>query len=117
MEHTAASGNGPVNALDQALRRALGKFYPLLGEVRLVDYKVRVIGALSGTASLVRVLITSTDGQKQWGTVGVSANIVEASWRALVDSVEYKLMKEGTKPKTEVRSRQARAGDLRLRRG
>ncbi len=117
VEHTAASGNGPVNALDQALRRALEKFYPLLGAVRLVDYKVRVIGALSGTASLVRVLITSTDGQKQWGTVGVSANIVEASWRALVDSVEYKLMKEGTKPKTEVRSRQARAGDLRLRRG
>ena len=98
VEHTAASGNGPVNALDQALRRALEKFYPLLGDVYLVDYKVRVIsGALSGTASLVRVLITSTDGKTTWGTVGVSANIVEASWRALVDSVEYKLMKDGTK--------------------
>jgi len=104
VEHTAATGNGPVNALDQALRRALEKFFPSLGEVYLVDYKVRVIGALSGTASLVRVLITSSDGQKQWGTVGVSANIVEASWRALVDSVEYKLMKDGTKPKAEAGS-------------
>jgi 2-isopropylmalate synthase len=100
-EHTAASGNGPVNALDQALRRALEQFYPSLADVRLVDYKVRVIsGALSGTASQVRVLITSSDSQSQWGTVGVSANIVEASWRALVDSVEYKLMKDGVTPKT-----------------
>jgi 2-isopropylmalate synthase len=108
VEHTAASGNGPVHALDQALRRALEKFYPSLGDVYLVDYKVRVIsGALSGTASLVRVLITSTDGKTQWGTVGVSANIVEASWRALVDAVEYKLMKDGTKPKTEVASQPA----------
>jgi 2-isopropylmalate synthase len=94
--------------LDQALRRALEKFYPSLGDVYLVDYKVRVIsGALSGTASLVRVLITSTDGKTQWGTVGVSANIVEASWRALVDAVEYKLMKDGTKPKIEVASQPA----------
>jgi 2-isopropylmalate synthase len=101
-EHTAASGNGPVHALDQALRRALEKFYPSLSEVYLVDYKVRVIsGTLSGTASLVRVLITSTDGKSTWGTVGVSANIVEASWRALVDAVEFKLMKDGTKAKTE----------------
>jgi len=100
-EHTAASGNGPVHALDQALRRALEKFYPSLSEVYLVDYKVRVIsGALSGTASLVRVLITSTDGHTSWGTVGVSANIVEASWRALVDAVEYKLMKDGVKAET-----------------
>ena len=110
VEHTAASGNGPVNALDQALRRALEKFYPSLGEVYLVDYKVRVIGgALSGTASLVRVLITSTDGKTEWGTVGVSANIVEASWRALVDSVEYKLMKDGTKAITEVESQKSKA--------
>ena len=107
VEHTAASGNGPVNALDQALRRALEKFYPLLGDVYLVDYKVRVIsGALSGTASLVRVLITSTDGKTTWGTVGVSANIVEASWRALVDSVEYKLMKDGMKARTDTGSEQ-----------
>jgi 2-isopropylmalate synthase len=99
VEHAAASGNGPVNALDQALRRALGPFYPSLAEVELVDYKVRVINSsLSGTASLVRVLVTSSDGQAKWGTVGVSANIVEASWCALVDSVEYKLMKEGIAP-------------------
>jgi 2-isopropylmalate synthase len=96
IEHTAASGTGPVNALDQALRRALEKFYPALAEVRLIDYKVRVRrGSLSGTASLVRVLITSGDGCTQWGTVGVSSNIVEASWRALVDAVEYKLLKDG----------------------
>jgi 2-isopropylmalate synthase len=111
VEHTASSGNGPVHALDQALRRALEQFYPSLGEVSLVDYKVRVItGALSGTASLVRVLITSSDGRTQWGTVGVSANIVDASWRALVDSVEYKLMKEGTQPKAEVRGRELEVG-------
>lgn len=100
IEHTAASGNGPVNALDGALRRALEKFYPILSEVRLVDYKVRVITGhpLSGTASLVRVLIYSGDGAAQWGTVGVSANIVEASWRALVDAVEYKLVRDGVEP-------------------
>jgi 2-isopropylmalate synthase len=92
VEHTAASGNGPVNALDNALRRALQKFYPSLSKMHLIDYKVRVITSnLSGTASLVRVLISSGDGRAQWGTVGVSPNIVEASWRALVDSVEFKL--------------------------
>jgi 2-isopropylmalate synthase len=99
VEHAAASGTGPVNALDQALRRALEKFYPSLTEVHLVDYKVRVINSsLSGSASRVRVLVTSGDGKKNWGTVGVSANIVEASWRGLVDSVEYKLMKDGVSP-------------------
>jgi len=101
VEHTAASGTGPVNALDHALRRALEKFYPTLADVRLIDYKVRVLtGSLSGTASLVRVLITSGDCESRWGTVGVSSNIVEASWRALVDSVEYKLLKEGAEPQT-----------------
>jgi 2-isopropylmalate synthase len=108
VEHTAASGNGPVNALDQALRRGLEKFYPSLADVRLEDYKVRVINsALSGTASLVRVLITSSDGSNKWGTIGVSANIVEASWRALVDAVEYKLMKDGVAPQTEQASEAA----------
>ena len=98
-EHSAATGNGPVNALDNALRRALEKFYPSLAEMRLVDYKVRVINStLSGTASLVRVLISSSDQRAAWGTVGVSANIVEASWRALVDSVEYKLAHDGVVP-------------------
>jgi len=99
VEHMAASGNGPVNALDNALRRALEGFYPSLAEMRLVDYKVRVINSnLSGTASLVRVLISSGDEHAGWGTVGVSANIVEASWRALVDSVEYKLIHDGVVP-------------------
>jgi len=99
VEHTAATGTGPVNALDQALRRALAEFYPSLAEMRLIDYKVRVINSsLSGSASLVRVLITSTDGKTSWRTVGVSSNIVEASWRGLVDSVEYKLMKDGVEP-------------------
>ncbi len=99
VEHTAASGNGPVNALDRALRRALGKFYPTLSEMHLSDYKVRVISSrLSGTASLVRVLISSGDEHATWGTVGVSPNIVEASWRALVDSVEYKLARDGIAP-------------------
>ena len=99
VEHTAATGTGPVNALDQALRRALAEFYPSLAEMRLIDYKVRVISSsLKGSASLVRVLITSSDGEAKWTTVGVSSNIVEASWRGLVDSVEYKLMKDGAKP-------------------
>jgi 2-isopropylmalate synthase len=99
VEHTAATGNGPVNALDNALRCALQTFYPSLIEMHLVDYKVRVITSnLSGSASLVRVLICSGDKHAQWGTVGVSANIVEASWQALVDSVEYKLTRDGVAP-------------------
>ena len=110
VEHTAATGTGPVNALDQALRRALAEFYPSLAEMRLIDYKVRVINSsLSGSASLVRVLITSTDGKSKWTTVGVSANIVEASWRGLVDSVEYKLMKDGVNPQiTQISSNNLR---------
>lgn len=93
-EHRVAKGSGPVNALDQALRRALERFYPRLKDVQLVDYKVRVLPAGKGTASQVRVLIESRDKNSQWGTVGVSENIIEASWQALVDSLEYKLMKE-----------------------
>lgn len=93
IEHTAAIGNGPVNALDNALRKALYKFYPELNSVKLEDFKVRVIPEGRGTASLVRVLIESGDGRDIWTTVGVSENIIEASWQALVDSVEYKLMK------------------------
>jgi 2-isopropylmalate synthase len=110
-EHMGASGNGPVNALDNAVRGALERFYPELAEMRLVDYKVRVINStLSGTASLVRVLITSSDGRAQWGTVGVSANIVEASWRALVDSVEYKLTRDGVVPIGEYREGDSEKG-------
>jgi 2-isopropylmalate synthase len=92
VEHTAATGNGPVNALDHALRKALEKFYPALSQVKLLDYKVRVLTASDGTGSKVRVLIESGDGEKNWGTVGVSENIIEASWQALVDSIEYKLL-------------------------
>lgn len=94
IEHTAAVGNGPVNALDNALRKALEKFYPALREVSLIDYKVRVLTGIRGTASRVRVLIESGDKQRKWGTVGVSDNIIEASWLALVDSIEYKLLKD-----------------------
>ena len=92
IEHQAAVGTGPVNALDHALRKALEKFYPQLREVKLLDYKVRVLTASRGTASKVRVLIESGDHKEKWGTVGVSENIMEASWQALADSIEYKLL-------------------------
>jgi 2-isopropylmalate synthase len=92
IEHTAAVGAGPVNALDHALRKALEKFYPQLKDVTLLDYKVRVLAASHGTASKVRVLLESGDHKKKWGTVGVSENIMEASWQALADSIEYKLL-------------------------
>ncbi|MDA8155117.1 MAG: citramalate synthase [Actinomycetota bacterium] len=94
VEHTAATGDGPVNALDNALRKALEKFYPELKEVKLQDYKVRVLTTGKGTFAKVRVLIESGDGKLKWGTVGVSENIIEASYQALVDSIEYKLLKE-----------------------
>lgn len=90
-EMTAAEGDGPVNALDTALRKALEVFYPELKKMFLVDYKVRVLGAGEATASKVRVLITSTNGKDTWHTVGVSTDIIDASWKALVDSVEYYL--------------------------
>lgn len=94
VEHTAATGNGPVNALDNALRKALEKFYPELKRVQLLDYKVRVLTAGKGTSAKVRVLVESGDDEHKWGTVGVSENIIEASWQALVDSIDYKLLKE-----------------------
>lgn len=93
-EHTAAIGNGPVNAIDQALRKALVKFYPSLKDVKLKDYRVRVLNTKHGTDAVVRVLIESGDGESNWSTVGVSHNIVEASWQALVDSIEYKILKD-----------------------
>ncbi len=92
MEHTAAEGDGPVNALDNAIRKALSRFYPELAKIHLTDYKVLVINAKTGTAAKVRVLIESSDGSEIWGTVGVSENIIEASWIALIDSINYKLM-------------------------
>ncbi len=91
--HTVADGDGPVNALDAALRAALVKFFPALEKVQLTDYKVRIIDGASGTASKTRVLLQSTDGKEEWSTVGVSENIVEASLQALVDSLEYILVK------------------------
>ena len=94
LEVTAGEGDGPVHALDVALRKALERFYPAVSQIRLTDYKVRVLGSSSATASKVRVLIESTDGTDSWTTVGVSTDIMEASWLALVDSFEYKLIKE-----------------------
>jgi 2-isopropylmalate synthase len=93
-ELTAAEGNGPVNALDHALRKALTKFYPQIKDMHLVDFKVRTLEGSEGTAAGVRVLLDSTDGEEFWSTIGVSENIIEASWQALVDSIEYKLSKE-----------------------
>ena len=92
--HTAATGDGPVNALDTAIRKALTRFYPVLEDMELVDFKVRVLTDECGTEAKVRVLIESRDSTSSWGTVGVSVNIIEASWQALIDSINYKLMKE-----------------------
>lgn len=97
----SAIGNGPVNALDSALRRALVPYYPALERMQLVDYKVRVLDNGKGTGAPVRVLIESTDGARQWGTVGLSSNVVEASWQALVDSVEFKLHKDNAQPRLQ----------------
>jgi 2-isopropylmalate synthase len=112
-ELTASEGVGPVNALDKALRKALTVFYPTLQEMRLVDYKVRVLETNRATEASVRVLIQSTDGVDVWGTVGVSRNIEEASWLALVDSISYKLMKDekaGRKIKREITKKELPAG-------
>jgi len=92
-EITAAEGDGPVNALDNAVRKALERFYPQIREMKLTDFKVRVLDSESATAAKVRVLIESTDGKDVWTTIGVSTDIIEASWKALVDSIEYKLSK------------------------
>ncbi len=93
---TVAEGDGPVNALDGALRKALLHFYPALSQVRLTDYKVRVVDAAEGTAARVRVLVESADEEGSWSTIGVSTNVIEASWLALADSVEYALLKHAT---------------------
>jgi len=93
--HTAAEGKGPVNAIDNALRKALERFYPVIKETRMTDYRMRVLDGREGTGSLVRVLVETSDGRCSWGTVGVSRNIVEASWQALVDSIAYAVLKRG----------------------
>ncbi|MEM1058622.1 MAG: citramalate synthase [Verrucomicrobiota bacterium] len=94
IEHTVAEGDGPVNALDQALRKALRPHFPALDAIKLTDYKVRILDGRLATAARTRVLIESTDGNRTWSTVGVSDDIIEASWRALRDSFEYKLLKD-----------------------
>jgi 2-isopropylmalate synthase len=91
--HTVSDGDGPINALDAALRAALIRFFPVLEKIQLVDYKVRIIDTSAGTAAKTRVLLQSTDGAEEWSTVGVSENIVEASLQALIDSIEYALLK------------------------
>ena len=99
IEHRVAEGDGPVNALDEALRRGLKAHYPAINQMRLVDYKVRVINPRAGTAATVCVVIQSRDDEHHWGTVGVHENIIDASWLALVDAVEYKLLLEEDKQK------------------
>ena len=94
IEHCVAQGDGPVNALDAALRKALEPHYPQLKEMQLFDYRVRVVNSKEGTAAKVRVVIESRDDQEHWGTIGVSENIIEASWLALIDSFEYKLLRK-----------------------
>lgn len=95
-EITAAEGNGPVHALDNALRKVLLKFYPQINDVHLVDFKVRILEGSEGTAAKVRVLLESRDKDEIWNTIGVSTNVIEASWQALVDSMQYKLSKGGS---------------------
>lgn len=97
VEHTSADGNGPVEALDKALRKVLEKFYPHIKKTRLTDYKVRILNEESGTCALTRVIINTADEETSWGTVGVSENIIEASWQALTDSLIYKLKKDEAK--------------------
>ena len=100
LEHTAATGDGPVNALDAALGKALMRFYPMLSTLTLTDYKVRVLsGPETGTASVVRVQVETTDGEHTWGTVGADTNIIDASYEALIDAIEYKLFRDKVAPK------------------
>ena len=94
-QHVVGEGDGPVNALDSALRKALTPVYPGISEMALVDYKVRILDGHDATAAKTRVLIVSTDGEQSWGTVGVSENIIEASWLALVDGIDLFLQRQG----------------------
>jgi 2-isopropylmalate synthase len=100
-----AEGNGPVHALDRALRDAIGEIYPHLAEIELDNFKVRLIDEHAGTASVTRVLIDASDGELLWGSIGVSENIIEASWEALVDSLEYG-MQANREPRGEAASKQ-----------
>lgn len=115
-EQTSAEGDGPVNALDNAIRKALRQFYPTLSQMHLTDFKVRVLDEKAGTAAKVRVLIQSQDEHDSWGTIGVSENIIEASWQALVDSIEYKLLKDQAPETRDVRRGKARKPASRVSR-
>jgi 2-isopropylmalate synthase len=96
-----AEGNGPVHALDGALRRAVEPFYPQLAHIHLTDFRVRVLGGGAGTAAVTRVLVDTSDAEGTWTTIGVSENIIEASWHALVDAVVYGLLRAGVEPAAE----------------
>lgn len=98
IQHTVAEGTGPVEALDDALRKAIAPAFPEISEVELIDFKVRILDSQHGADAIIRVQIESTDGKEIWGTVGASDNIIEAAWEALVDSVEYKILLESEKP-------------------
>ncbi len=111
-EHVVSEGDGPVNALDGALRKSLERFYPNLRQMHLIDYKVRIVNPSAGTAATTRVIIESRDDTDTWGTVGVSENLIDASWKALVDSVEYKIIKDRTKKK---RKSATKKGKLKIK--
>jgi 2-isopropylmalate synthase len=96
-----AEGNGPVNALDRAMRAGLEKIYPQLAKLELVDYKVRILEGKHGTESTTRVLITTSDGQAEWSTVGVAENVIAASWQALDDAYAYGLLRAGVEPEPQ----------------
>jgi 2-isopropylmalate synthase len=105
---TTAEGNGPVHAMDRGLRALIDEFYPSLKAVRLVDYKVRVLSSGDGTGSIVRVMIESSDGEQVWSSLGVSPNVIHASWDAMVDALEYKLVTDGVAPQGEKEARKSR---------
>ncbi|MET0384450.1 MAG: citramalate synthase [Polyangiales bacterium] len=112
LARTSARGNGPVHAMDKGLRALIDRFYPSLLSMRLVDYKVRVLSSGDGTGSVVRVLIESCDGDDMWSTVGVSPNVIHASWDAMVDALEYKLMQDGVEPQGERKQRRSRISSI-----
>jgi 2-isopropylmalate synthase len=109
---TSAEGNGPVHAMDKGLRALIDEFYPSLESVRLTDYKVRVLSSGDGTGSIVRVLIESSDGQEVWSSLGVSTNVIHASWDAMVDALEYKLVRDGVAPHGEREPRRSRISSV-----
>jgi 2-isopropylmalate synthase len=109
--HEVAEGNGPVNALNRALRKAIGQFYPRLRAVHLTDYKVRILDSTSGTAAMTRVLIDFADGERTWTTVGASTNIIEASWIALSESVEYYILTDAERNDVQYGMPELVAGD------